>query len=186
MSGWTHTIDEYYKGGYEPEHYGVKEIYDSVLEALQANKNITDPRLKRKWIAVEILFFQMWWQDPRTSESQKNAFRFFLKNKNIEFAGGGYVMHDEIASFFSDDINQLTLGHRWIAENFGSEHLPRHAWQIDAQGHMSSTPVLFRMMGFDSLTINRIPQYIKDRMQINKSLEFFFEGEGIVSNSLSS
>lgn len=32
--GWTQTIDEYYHGGYEYRHYGVKAIYDSVTAEL--------------------------------------------------------------------------------------------------------------------------------------------------------
>ena len=32
--GWTHTINEYYHGGYEYKHYGVKTIYDSVTAEL--------------------------------------------------------------------------------------------------------------------------------------------------------
>ena len=32
--GWTQTIDEYYHGGYEYKHFGVKAIYDSVTKEL--------------------------------------------------------------------------------------------------------------------------------------------------------
>ena len=32
--GWTHTITEYYHGGYEYKHFGVKAIYDSVTAEL--------------------------------------------------------------------------------------------------------------------------------------------------------
>jgi len=60
--GWTATIEEYYNGGYEYKHYGVRAIYNSVLSEL-----LKDSR--RKFIAVEIAFFSMWWTDPLTTGS---------------------------------------------------------------------------------------------------------------------
>jgi len=55
-------------------------------------------------------------------------------------------MHDEIASHFAADINQMTLGHKWINDNLGADFLPRNAWHIDEQGHVAATAALVRTL----------------------------------------
>lgn len=46
---------------------------------------------------------------------------------------GGMCMHDEAAVHYIDMIDQTTLGHRYIKEEFGQ--IPRIGWQIDPFGH---------------------------------------------------
>jgi len=42
-------------------------------------------------------------------------------------------MHDEAATHYVDMIDQTTLGHRFIKQQFGK--VPRIGWQIDPFGH---------------------------------------------------
>lgn len=42
-------------------------------------------------------------------------------------------MHDEAATHYVDMIDQTTLGHRYIMDQFGK--VPRIGWQIDPFGH---------------------------------------------------
>lgn len=51
---------------------------------------------------------------------------FFLRN-------GGMCMHDEATPHYIDLIDQTTLGHQFIKEEFGK--IPRVGWQIDPFGH---------------------------------------------------
>jgi hypothetical protein len=46
---------------------------------------------------------------------------------------GGYCMHDEAATHYVDMVDQTTLGHRYIMDQFGK--VPRIGWQIDPCGH---------------------------------------------------
>lgn len=46
---------------------------------------------------------------------------------------GGWCMHDEAATHYIDMIDQTTLGHRVIKQNFNKT--PRAGWQIDPFGH---------------------------------------------------
>ena len=55
-------------------------------------------------------------------------FLYFLYCRN-----GGMCMHDEAATHYIDMIDQTTLGHRFIKEEFGI--VPRIGWQIDPFGH---------------------------------------------------
>ena len=48
-------------------------------------------------------------------------------------SNGGYCMHDEATTHYVDMIDQTTLGHRYIKEQFGKT--PRIGWQIDPFGH---------------------------------------------------
>lgn len=46
---------------------------------------------------------------------------------------GGWCMHDEAATHYLDMIDQTTLGHRFLASEFGIA--PKVTWQIDPFGH---------------------------------------------------
>jgi hypothetical protein len=46
---------------------------------------------------------------------------------------GGWCMHDEATVHYIDMIDQTTLGHRFIKDQFNTT--PRAGWQIDPFGH---------------------------------------------------
>lgn len=151
----------------------VKAIYDNVTALLSEP---TAAARKRTFIVVETLFFSMWWEDPATTDQQRSDFKRLLATGQVEFVNGGWVMQDEISSMYDADINQMTLGHKWIVDTFGREYVPRIAWHIDPQGHVGATAARFAAMGFDAFVPNRIPAPLKNQLQQSKGLEFIWNG----------
>jgi len=56
-----------------------------------------------------------------------------LSAKVMGCRNGGFCMHDEAATHYIDMIDQTTLGHQFLIEEFGVT--PRIGWQIDPFGH---------------------------------------------------
>lgn len=48
----------------------------------------------------------------------------------LEFVNGGWCMHDEAATHYVDMVDQTTLGHTFIATEFGEAAAPRIGWQV--------------------------------------------------------
>ena len=64
------------------------------------------------------------------------------------FRNGGWCMHDEATSHYIDMIDQTTLGHSVIKEEFNK--VPRAGWQIDPFGHSAVQAYLLsaEVLGF--------------------------------------
>ena len=60
---------------------GVQYILDSVILGLQQNPD-------RKFIYVEIAFFQRWWDEQ--TEATKDITRKLVENGQLEFINGGW------------------------------------------------------------------------------------------------
>ena len=55
-------------------------------------------------------------------------------------------MNDEAAAHYNGIIDQMSLGLRFVEQNFGSEARPRVAWHIDPFGHSAEQATLFAMV----------------------------------------
>ena len=59
-------------------------------------------------------------------------------------------MHDEAATHYVDMVDQTTLGHRLLLEQFGT--IPTIGWQLDPFGHSATQAALLSAeAGFDGL-----------------------------------
>ena len=78
-----------------------------------------------------------------------------VRNGQLVFSGGGWVVNDEGVALYSDIIDQMTLGHRFLYEEFTECGIPKISWQVDAFGHSKEMASLIGQMGFDGHVINR-------------------------------
>ncbi|KAK8811390.1 hypothetical protein WA158_003124 [Blastocystis sp. Blastoise] len=163
-TGWLQTTDQYYV---KQIHY----ILDSVMSALTENED-------RKFTYVEQDYFQKWWNE--ISEKKKEQVRQLVKEGRLEFNLGGWCMTDEAGAHYEDIINEMTLGHKYIYDEFGIR--PTVGWHIDPFGHSSQVASLYSQMGFDGYSIFRIHYDDVERRKENKTLEFIWRGSKSLDN----
>ena len=163
--GWLKTVDQYYVGLHnEIQHAMVQFILDSVIHELAKNP-------ERRFMYVEQAFFQRWWREQ--GDDIRNLTKTLVANKQLEFVNGGWCMHDEATTYFVDMIDQTTLGHKFIQQEFGDSALPTVGWQIDPFGHSATqASLLSGAVGFDALFFGRIDHQDHDYRIARKNLEF--------------
>ena len=172
--GWLKTVDQYYIGANNSiQHAAVQYVLDSVVLALSQNSD-------RKFSYVEQAFFQRWWRQ-QTPEKQ-NLVKGFVTNKQLEFINGGWCMHDEAAAHYVDMIDQTTLGHKFINDEFGVQ--PTIGWQIDPFGHSATQAALLSAeVGFDALFFGRIDYQDHNRRIAAKELEYVWRASASLGKS---
>ncbi|XP_076940855.1 alpha-mannosidase At3g26720-like [Bidens hawaiensis] len=172
--GWLKTVDQYYAGANNSIRGAcVQNVLDSVISALLDDKN-------RKFIYVEIAFFQRWWNQQ--SEVLKTKVKELVNNGQLEFINGGMCMHDEATPHYIDLIDQTTLGHMFIDREFGQK--PRVGWQIDPFGHSAVQAYLLGAeVGFDSLYFARMDYQDREKRKNEKTLEFVWRGSKSLGSS---
>ncbi|XP_051115211.1 probable alpha-mannosidase At5g13980 [Andrographis paniculata] len=165
--GWLKTVDQYYVGSNNSiQGACVQNVLDSLIPALLADEN-------RRFIYVEQAFFQRWWRQQ--SEAVKRTVRKLVSSGQLELINGGMCMHDEAAPHYIDMIDQTTLGHRYIKEQF--DVTPRTGWQIDPFGHSAVQAYLLGAeVGFDSLFFGRIDYQDRAKRRDEKKLEVIWQG----------
>ncbi|KAK8593140.1 hypothetical protein V6N12_045225 [Hibiscus sabdariffa] len=172
--GWLKTVDQYYVGSNNSiQGACVQNVLDSLVPALLADKN-------RKFIYVEQTFFQRWWRDQ--SELTQTIVKKLVSSGQLEFINGGMCMHDEAVPHYIDMIDQTTLGHRFLKEEFGVT--PRIGWQIDPFGHSAVQAYLLGAeVGFDSVFFARIDYQDRIKRKKEKSLEVIWRGSKSLGSS---
>jgi alpha-mannosidase len=141
------TVDQYYAGLKGTiQQACVKCILDSLIPALSTNPD-------RKFIYVEQAFFQRWWSEQGAATRAQT--RAFVANGQLEMINGGWSMHDEANPDYVSMVDQTTLGHRFILEEFNAT--PRVTWQIDPFGHTATQASLLSSAwsGFQGLFFGR-------------------------------
>lgn len=172
--GWLKTVDQYYVGANNSIRGAcVQNVLDSVISALLEEKN-------RKFIYVEMAFFQRWWRQQ--SEALQTKVKELVSSGQLEFINGGMCMHDEATSHYIDLIDQTTLGHLFIKREFG--HIPKVGWQIDPFGHSAVQAYLLGAeLGFDSLFFARIDYQDRAKRIDDKNLEVVWRGSKSLASS---
>lgn len=160
--GWLKTVDQYYTGqNNSVYHAGVKYILDTVIYELQQHPN-------RKFSYVEQAFFQRWWNEH--DDNMRSIVKGLHASGQLEFIIGGWCMHDEAATYYTDMVDQTTLGHRFLVDEFGA--IPTIGWQIDPFGHSSTQAALLTAeVGFDAVFLTRIDYQDRAIRIADKNLE---------------
>ncbi|XP_020217055.1 alpha-mannosidase isoform X1 [Cajanus cajan] len=172
--GWLKTVDQYYVGSNNSIISAcVENVLDSVVTALQRNQN-------RKFVFAEMAFFHRWWME-QTPQTQAQV-RKLVDASQLEFINGGWCMHDEATTHYIDMIDQTTLGHRFIKNQFNK--VPRAGWQIDPFGHSAVQAYLLGAeLGFDSLHFARIDYQDRAKRKVDKTLEVVWRGSKTFGSS---
>ncbi|KAI5069723.1 hypothetical protein GOP47_0016024 [Adiantum capillus-veneris] len=172
--GWLKTVDQYYSGTNNSiQNVAVHLILDTVVAALQEDPN-------RKFIYVEQAFFQRWWreQTPR----KQNIVKQLVNAGQLEFINGGWCMHDEATTHYIDMIDQTTLGHKYIKDQFGK--VPRCGWQIDPFGHSAVQGYLLGAeLGFNGMFFARIDYQDKLKRLNESTMEMVWQASRTFGDS---
>ncbi|CAN1126622.1 Alpha-mannosidase At3g26720 [Linum perenne] len=177
--GWLKTVDQYYFGGNNSIRGAcVHNVLDSVMSSLFEDKNrkfIYVEMVRREWLQLLRFqaFFQRWWRQQ--SNAMKEKVKGLVNSGQLEFINGGMCMHDEATPHYIDLIDQTTLGHKFIQDEFGQ--VPRVGWQIDPFGHSAVQAYLLGAeIGFDSLFFARIDYQDRAKRLKDKTLEVVWRG----------
>ena len=157
--GWIMTVDNYY-------NLFVKNIYNNIFF------NILLENTNRTFVICEIVNFRRFYELD-CNEEQKDIIKNHIKDKRVEFVGGGLVMNDEATPYYIDIIEQLRLGLQFIKNEFN--YTVKTGWYLDSFGHSNVNSYINSVLGYENLVINRIDkQEFKKRIE-NKTLEFFWK-----------
>jgi alpha-mannosidase len=170
--GWLFTLDQYYQGN---NNMGkcVKCILDSMVETL-------DNHPLRKFTYVEMAFFEKWYYDQPETVRQK--VKRFVKDEQLEFINGGWVMNDEATVVYQDIIDNLRMGLLFLKKEFN--YTPKVAWYIDPFGHSLSNAYILSQLGFEKLVLVRIDSREKEHRKSEKTMEFVWQPYGEYNNTI--
>jgi alpha-mannosidase len=91
-------------------------------------------------------------------------------------------MHDEAATHYVDMIDQTTLGHRYIKQQF--DVTPRIGWQIDPFGHSAVQAYLLGAeMGFDAFFFARADYQDLLQRRKDRTMEMIWQGSKSLGSS---
>ncbi|EGC34354.1 hypothetical protein DICPUDRAFT_98237 [Dictyostelium purpureum] len=141
--GWKQTYNSYYE-------LNVTRVLDNIVATLSK-----DPTKKFNW--AEMVYFERWYSEQTTNI--KETVKGLVQDKQLYFVGGGWAQNDEATTDYQAVINQMTLGHQFLLNEFQVK--PEIGWQIDPFGPSTLTATLFSLMGFKYHVINRIDERIK-------------------------
>ncbi|KAK9271505.1 hypothetical protein L1049_001864 [Liquidambar formosana] len=132
-----------------------------------------------------ILSFLRYWMTRIGSSSMlrwQDFLHSFSDGGDSKARNGGMCMHDEATPHYIDLIDQTTLGHQFIKDEFGK--IPRVGWQIDPFGHSAVQAYLLGAeLGFDSLFFARIDYQDRAKRKDEKSLEVVWRGSKSLGSS---
>lgn len=131
----------------------MRSILTTVTEALAADAS-------RRFIWAETVWFKRWWLEQ--SSATQDVVRRLVASGQLEFAGGGWAMNDEVIAHYQDVVDQVTTGHEFLQATLGPMARVRHGWQIDmftgysVRGRAAGVRVRARLTGAAVLRVQSV------------------------------
>lgn len=173
--GWLKTVDQYYRGSNQTIHEAnVNQILDTVIPQLLQNPDF-------RFVYAEMSFFQRWWKEQ--NEARRTEVRKLVKSGQLEFVNAGWVMHDQAAPYYVSMIDQMTLGHKFVRDEFDTA--PRTGWAIDPFGHSATAASLASEMGMDAVYFGRIHYQDREQRMRDGRMEVLWQGSPSMGASTS-
>ena len=94
-------------------------------------------------------------------------------------------MNDEATTYYTDIIDQQTLGLKFILKEFGECARPRAAWQVDPFGHSREQASLLAQFGFDGLFLGRIDYQDFESRGASKTREGLWQASASLGDAAS-
>ena len=165
--GWLKTVDQYFTNSNNTiQHAGVRQILNSVVEQLTL-------RPDRQFTYVEQAFFQRWYRE--LDATQRSLVKKLVASGQLTFVNGGWCMHDEAATHYVGMVDQQSLGHRLLFDEFGPNGVPTVGWQLDPFGHSATHAALLSAeAGMDALFFGRIDYQDLDLRHKSNRSEFIW------------
>ena len=157
--GWLKTIEHYFDDQTRP-------TLDNMVEKLMKYPNMT-------FIWAESVFLSLWWDT--VGDQKKAQVKELLSRGQLEIVIGSWVVPDEATTHYAALVDQMIEGHHWLKTAL--DYTPRTTWSLDPFGYSSTLPYLYRRAGFDNMVILRVHEDLKERLQNQKALEFFWAQE---------
>ena len=156
-AGYRESFQEYWASS-------VHSIIDSVLETLIQDQS-------KRFVWEEVSFLSTWWN--QASNESRDVMRKLQSSGQLEFIGGGWVMHDEADPSLFGILKQMYQGLSFLRDTLKTR--PSVEWHIDPFGHSLFMPELYSQLGYKAVVINRIPDVAKQSMRAEKGLEFYWK-----------
>uniref|UniRef100_A0A1I7RJD9 mannosyl-oligosaccharide 1,3-1,6-alpha-mannosidase n=1 Tax=Bursaphelenchus xylophilus TaxID=6326 RepID=A0A1I7RJD9_BURXY len=164
--GWLQTFEEYYQES-------VRGILNNMLDFLGKWRDM-------RFVEAEISFFELWWSEQ--TDEDKESLRKIVKNGQLEFVGGAWVMTDEANAHYFNTIMEMFEGHEFLSNNFDG-YQPKTQWSIDPFGLSTTIPHLMQLSGIKQGVFNRIHHTIKNAMADQRTFEFIWRQPFAVNSS---
>lgn len=163
--GWLWPMETYF---FNQVQYICNTLVQNLLNVLKPTSTT------RVFNWCEVSFLERCWS--AFNDHEKSLVTQLVKARRVGFVGGGFVMNDEAVTSFASVVDQMTLGHVFLARNFGLDAVPRTGWQIDPFGASAVMPLLLRGMNFTNHVIDRVDYSLKETWKKEKRLEFRWAG----------
>lgn len=164
--GWLMTVDEYY-------NQRVRNIFDSVIDALLHTPKTENPNILRKFVYSEVGFLKIYLEEHQDTKADKVAkIKQLIENNQWEFVNGGISQSDSACPHYEDIIENYFYGLSYLKRHFNRSSAG--AWQLDPFGHSKALLYVSRLFGMKHSVINRIGDFKKIDMFKNHTLEFTY------------